>query len=138
MDNAALARKIRFLMETQHVTVPQLAERLGIRRSTIQDIVDRKAEASTNTLRQIAHYFGVDLDYFEESGVEPEGPVPSLKPNRAATTAAAKEKAKEPEPLTLRTLAIRYQGLVELLVEKGVFTAAEYHDHIKRVENRHR
>ncbi len=139
-DRVAVARKLRFLMETQHLTVPGLAERLSIRRQSLQQIVDAKADPPRHTLVDLAKYFGVDNDYFDDVKAEKPAKADSSANTRGHArgrpSPAPARRTEAPEGLTLKTLAVRYQGLVELMIQKGVFSASEYHDHIKAVEDR--
>ena len=132
-NRTALGRKLRFLLETHHLTVPRLAEILTIRRQTLQQMVDGKADAARHNLISIAKHFGVEADYFDD--VKHDKSESAGSETRSGST-RSKKRAEPAESLTLKTLAVRYQGLVELLIEKGVFSAAEYNEHIRCVEDR--
>lgn len=136
----SVARKIRFLMETNHFTVPFVAEELGVTRATLQDVLDERREPTKALLEKIARYFSVPKNFFGEVVEAPApavadpldfGPVKPAAPAKGGNSKTARRAA-----LDLRGLATRYQALVELLVARGVFTAAEYRAQVEQVEER--
>lgn len=136
----SVARKIRFLMETNHFTVPFVAEELGVTRATLQDVLDERREPTKALLDKIARYFSVPKHFFGEVVEAPAPAVPDpldFGPVKPATSAkAGSSKTARRAALDLRGLATRYQALVELLVARGVFTAAEYRAQVEQVEER--
>ncbi|MEM7261003.1 MAG: helix-turn-helix transcriptional regulator [Planctomycetota bacterium] len=141
-----VGRKLRFLLETHHTTVSELASIVDVRRETIQDLVDGTADARASTLQSIARYFEVGDEYFDGAKAEGEaaptseadlmrkGARNSSGNARNATRPAA--PAKSAEALSLKTLAVRYQGLIELMLEKGVVTPAELNEKMREVDAR--
>jgi len=91
------------------------------------------AEPSSHTLKSIARYFEVDIEYFYDTKVDKPRDADSQLGKRSRSV---KNMPDSLESLTLNNLAVRHQGLVELLIEKGVLSAAEYNDRIRRVEER--
>ena len=58
-----VVRKLQFLFATNHVTVQQLAERTGIPKKNVQDILDGVALPTEAMLHKCAEFFGVSLDF---------------------------------------------------------------------------
>ena len=155
-------RRVRFLVETNHLTVPRLAEIIGVGRVSLQEVVDGRAQPSDALLNKVAQHFGVPHDFFTSTQSMVMRPhtkaadtvVPNMMPVQKPAPAAKQSSAgaarvtrgtrkrqstsgeSDKEPLNLRTLAIRYQALMELLVAKNVFTVTEYRDQVASVENR--
>lgn len=154
-----ISRKLRFLMDTHRLTVPQLASSVDVKRMSLQEIVDGRAEPSESVLRRLANYFDLQVSYFVQdepaersdelneldamldfSSSSSSGrskssgrPAPSSSGARSGRSAPKKPTT---DALTLKGLAVRYQSLVEILVAKGVMTAAEYRDKVAEVETR--
>jgi hypothetical protein len=58
-----VVRKLQFLLDTNHVTVMSLAERTGITKKLIQDILDGASLPTEAMLRKFAEFFGVTLEF---------------------------------------------------------------------------
>lgn len=60
--------KIQFLCDQQGIKVAQLCKESGIPKSTISDLKNGRTKTlSTQTLKKIANYFNVSLDYFDST-----------------------------------------------------------------------
>ncbi|MFN0059443.1 MAG: helix-turn-helix domain-containing protein [Planctomycetota bacterium] len=156
-------RRMRFLVETNHLTVQRLAEIIGVGRVSLQEVLDGRAQPSAGLLNKVAQHFGVPPEFFTSTqsmalkprANPPAQEVPNMMPETKAAPATSKtssagaarhtrgsrkrqltETDGSKETLSLRSLAIRYQALTELLVAKGLFSAAEYREQISSVENR--
>lgn len=132
------ARKIRFLLETHHYTVPFVAEELGITRASLQEVLDERREPTSSLLSKLSVYFSVPKDFF--GGIATQDPAAVIDPlldfDAPPAKSSAGGKAAKSKPLDLRGLALRYQALIELLVAKGIFTAADYRNQVEQVEGR--
>ncbi len=142
MQSTQTIRKIQFLVDTNHVTVSQVADTIGVPRSTLQDVLDGIAHASESLVRKCADYFGVTMEFI--TGIEaPAKKAAPLAHGRATSwgttpAPAAPVPEKVAGSLNVRTLATRHQALVELLIEKGIVSARDYHDLVRKVEERSR
>lgn len=159
--NRAAVRRIRFLLENNRLPVHRAAELMGVRKSVLQDVLDRKNQPTEELLRKIAAYFDVELEFIcgaEESVSSPgasasasKGPTSTPKKaspeartlgkatpagSSSARSKGSPKKSSRGTKLNTRSLASRHQALLELLLEKRVITAAEYHARIEEVENR--
>ncbi len=147
MQSKKTIRKIQFLIDANHVTVPQVADTIGVPHRTLQDVLDGIAHASEGLIRKCADYFGVTLEFITGQ----EAPAPKAAPPahgratpwdggktavRASATPAPTEKPLG--ALNVRTVATRHQALVELLIEKGIISARDYHEKVRKVEGRTR
>ena len=60
--------KIEFLCKQQGIKIAQLCKEAGIPKSTISDLKNGRTKTlSTQTLKKIAKYFNVSLDYFDNT-----------------------------------------------------------------------
>ncbi len=65
--------KIQFLCEQNGIKVAQLCKETGITKSTISDLKNGRTKTlSTQTLKKIANYFNVTLDFFDNTNDEVE------------------------------------------------------------------
>lgn len=58
-----IGNKIKKLREERRLTQKELAEEMGLAQSTIAMIENDKKEGSTKTLKKLADFFNVTLDY---------------------------------------------------------------------------
>ena len=108
-----VSKKIRFILQTRGISYSEAAERLGLVRDHFQDILDGRETPTPRVLRNLAEFCDLKPDFFTGKDDEPakgedanaiERPDDVTKPRGA--------------PPTLKDLALRYQALVECLVEK--------------------
>ena len=59
-----VVRKIRFLIDTHHETVPGLARGVGVLPNTIQDVLDGQSLPSSALVRRIAQRFALPVEFF--------------------------------------------------------------------------
>lgn len=60
--------KIQFLCDQKGIKIAQLCKEAGIPKSTISDLKNGRTKTlSTQTLKKIANYFNVSLDYFDST-----------------------------------------------------------------------
>ncbi|MCI0651588.1 MAG: helix-turn-helix domain-containing protein [Planctomycetes bacterium] len=137
IDLEATVRKIRFLVQTHHVTVPDLEHDLGIRVKTLQNVLDGESRPSGLLLERLASYFGVTVEFL--TGAKAAAMEDTLSPSAAQGHGHGGGHgggASRASPLGLADVAVRLQAMVELLVEKGVCSGAEYHSAVERVKER--
>ncbi len=138
-DWRAPVRRIRFLMDTSHITMQDLAVELGMRKSDLLEILDGLAQPSTHFIRETARHFGVTIEFLM-SGKElgEKGATPAAAPVAAHAPAKAKRKPVRTGggAFVLKDLAIRHQALLELLVQKGTITAGEYKAVVEQIKFR--
>ena len=138
VDQATAVRKIRFLIDTHHETVPGLAKGIGVLPGTIQDVLDGQSLVSSALVRRIADRFKLPMDFFSAEPVsEKEAPaeVATVKSTRArrveskveTQTSSAADNETELEEI-LRT----QKALVELLIDKGVIHSGEWQARLRR------
>ncbi len=132
-DDGSIARKIHFLVNTHRTTVQDLAAALNVRREVLQDIIDGRMQPPSSLLEAMASHFGVTPDFFRFS--EP-------LPKKTATgqdfpvKATPRQKNKSRSLGGMKALAVRHQALLEALISTGILSAADYHQHILKVEQR--
>ena len=69
VDQTTAVRKIRFLIDTHHETVPGLAKGIGVLPATIQDVLDGQSLVSSALVRRIADRFNLPMDFFSAEPV---------------------------------------------------------------------
>ena len=148
MNSAQAKRKLQFLIDTNHVTVPQVANTIGVPVQTLQQVLDGAAHPSESPVRKCADYFGVTFEFITGQEVTaPEAAPPAhgrakrsrdTKSTKASAATDPLDDGKSKGTLNVRTLATRHQALLELLIQKGLITAREYQDQVKIVEDRQR
>jgi len=154
----AIVRKLQFLLDTNHVTVMAIAERTGIPKKLIQDILDGASLPTEAMLRKFADFFGVTLEFIlgrDDGGSASRGSG-ATRSSSAARTSPGKgsagigkgsagtakgapvpgKRTKTAGSLNIRAIATRHQALVELLVEKGMISARDYHEMVQKIEKR--
>ena len=136
VDQATAVRKIRFLIDTHHETVPGLAKGIGVLPGTIQDVLDGQSLVSSALVRRIADRFSLPMDFFS---AEPQ----SEKETGAGETTVKSTRARrvETKPVTrnstsseseLEELRRTQKALVELLIDKGVIQPGEWQARLRR------
>ncbi len=121
--NEEMAKKLRFLLQTQGVSYRAAAEHLGVPNDHFQSILDG---IITPTPRQIYKLAGL-------CKVSPE----FLQPGVFQDMDEDEEKSGGPrKPLTLELLAVRFQALCECLVNTGVISAGDLRKYTEDVEMR--
>ncbi len=159
-DPAEVVKKLRFLIDAHHETVPGLARGIGVLPNTIQDVLDGQAFPSNALVRRIAKRFSLPLDFFVGSPRETETGTPqsagknSGKSTRSAQSTTSKRKqgkvsttrsapaakvsgasGKQPA-VTGVDPQILQQTLVELLVQKGVISIDEWNARLRLAASR--
>ncbi len=140
-----ILRKLQFLISTNNVTAQQLARTTGLSQKNVQEILDGVSLPTESMLRKCADFFGVTLEFVmgkdDGKGAKQTAPRSHSSGSKSGAPPAGQTspKAAAPSgPLNLRTIATRHQALIELLIEKRVITAREYHDMVQKIEGRGR
>lgn len=140
-ESKEVVRKIRFLIDAHHETVPGLAKGVGVLPETIQDVLDGQCHPSSALVRRIADRFSLPLEFFTGEvafDIEPK----RKKSGKAKQSRAVSPKSKSaPAPGTrkksrttgTKELASLQQSLIELLIQKGVISADEWNARIRLV-----
>ena len=154
-------RKIRFLIDAHHETVPGLAKGIGVLPNTIQDVLDGQSFPSRALVRRLAERFSLPIEFFEAevSAIDNHTAIPAKKrasgrsrvgqPARKKiqgkktegkkSTAAGHQRTRvaksTPAQLPLDA-AVLQQSLIELLIQKGVISADEWNARVRLVSNR--
>ncbi len=159
-DPAEVVKKLRFLIDAHHETVPGLARGIGVLPTTIQDVLDGQAFPSNALVRRIAKRFSLPLEFFYEPNRNAEtGPRQSAgkktqnssrsakrstpgrrkgKPGKSPSATARKESGagiKNPAISTVDTQLLQ-QTLVELLVQKGIISIDEWNARLRLAASR--
>ncbi len=153
-------RKIRFLIDAHHETVPGLAKGIGVLPNTIQDVLDGQSFPSRALVRRLAERFSLPIEFFEANVTTIDDRAASSSrveaPRRARVGQSAGKKAsktqrkktqgkKSPRPRTNKSTtagqvpvdaAVLQQSLIELLIQKGVISADEWNARVRLVSNR--
>lgn len=144
MNSAQAKRKLQFLIDTNHVTIPQVADTIGVPTSILQQVLDGVSHPTESLIRKCADYFGVTFEFITgQETTTPEAASPAhgrARPMREpkSVTTDKSDDSKSKGTLNVRTLATRHQALLELMIEKGLITAREYQEQVKVVEGRQR
>ena len=140
VDQATAVRKIRFLIDTHHETVPGLAKGIGVLPGTIQDVLDGQSLVSSALVRRIADRFSLPMDFFsaeplnEKDAGTGETTVKSTRARRVESRSESKSSSSsESELLELRRTQ---KALVELLIDKGVIQPGEWQARLRRTRIR--
>ncbi len=155
VDPESTGHKIGFLIETNHLTVPNLAQAISVSASALQEVVDGQALASEVLVKKICEHLKVHESFFAHDGQQAAAsPSPSERRPSSDGKDDSPSSSTEWDPLfhtlegfssadssssgvlTLKALAARHQALVELLVLKGVISGTDYRESIYRVEQR--
>ena len=143
-----ISKKIRFLLQTQGVPYTRAAESLGLTEDHFQDILDGNEEPSARVIRGLAELCSVKPEFLAGKRQWSEmqsGSRAERKPDDSASGSRAERKsAPDPQedssrsrgPLTLKDLAVRFQALVECLVEQEVLSPALFKQKTDEVEAR--
>ena len=143
MNSAQAKRKLQFLIDTNHVTIPQVADTIGVPTAVLQQVLDGVSHPTESLIRKCADYFGVTFEFITgQETTTPEAAAPAhgrARPIRESKPNVEKsEDSKSKGTLNVRTLATRHQALLELMIEKGLITARDYQEQVKVVEGRQR
>ena len=131
-------KKIQFLITTNHATIPQLADAIGVQQSALQDVVDGLSFPTEAMIRRCAKHFGVKASFITGEE-EPRDERPGSSSARKGGSRGSKPgSSASRNSLNVRTVATRHQALVELLIEKGVIQTREYQEKVAQVEGRQR
>jgi transcriptional regulator with XRE-family HTH domain len=158
-------RKIRFLIDAHHETVPGLARGIGVLPNTIQDVLDGQAFPSRALVRRIAERFSLPVEFFsaeigstsESKGTgsgpraarkSPQKSARSRRPKGAPSTPAAAKVPATAKPVAraqdkvaaagavVPGTAVLQQALIELLIQKGLISADEWNARVRLVSKR--
>ena len=141
----AIHRKLRFLVTTHHVTLPDLADYLATDVGVLHDILDGRTLPSRGMLEALAERFEVSPEFFglpgpqEVEALTQAAGAPARTPRRRARRRSLKKGKSRRSSVSLRptqTLAVRHQALLEVLIQKRALTAAEYHQRVREIEER--
>ena len=157
-----ISRKIRFLLQTQGIPYSKAAEWLGLPDDDFQEIVDGVKAPTARLLQNLAELCSVSPDFFTGKKEQPrpadqpwnsgQSP-PALKPgtsakisaggpakpgsaSKPAATGKVYERIGPAGPVTLRDLVVRFQALLECLLDRGVITALDYKRKVEEVGGR--
>ena len=136
----AVIKKIQFLINANHETVPAVARAIGVTQVALQDVLDGNSIVSQPVISRIANHFRVDDQFLtgvpavDVRGTSPENPLPGK--NLGSKNPVTPGGVSTVPTLNLKMLAVRHQALLELCLEKGVFTTEVYHSRIGEVEKR--
>ena len=134
IDEQAVVRRIRFLMETQHVLVQDLAYDLGVQRAYLLEVLDERTKPTSGFLRSVASHFKVTVDFLESGKTLS---LPKVLPKHQGKRRRGRDRRRKNRGgLAMSDLAVRHQALVECLVDKGVISAGEYNAWVERVMKR--
>ncbi len=89
------ARKIRFLLHTNTMTIQTLAHEIGVTNEMLREVVDELSVPTPHLLQKICTFFGVKDDYFGEAPHAALAPQarPATKPPSAAVRPGLKSNA---------------------------------------------
>ena len=134
-ESKEVVRKIRFLIDTHHETVPGLARGVGVLPNTIQDVLDGQSLPSSALIRRIAQRFSLPMDFFSSEVSRAPRPRRSVRNKSKAVS-----RKSEPNPVSVATGAqdevLLQKALIELLIQKGVISADEWNARIRLVTRR--
>ena len=77
-DLSKFVESLESLLFDNHLTGKQLADEIGIRKTTVYNFLNQKRQPSIDVLIRIADYFQVTTDFL--LGIEPESSVKHFKP----------------------------------------------------------
>ena len=153
-------RKIRFLIDAHHETVPGLARGIGVLPNTIQDVLDGQAFPSRALVRRIAERFSLPVEFFSaevgshseskatgsghrtarkspQKSASPRSPKGARSTKAAAKVpATAKRDARAQDKVAAPGAAVLQQALIELLIQKGLISADEWNARVRLVSRR--
>ena len=156
----AVAKKIRFLMRTETMTISQMADRIGVTPEHLKYVVDGVSTPTVHLLEKVCATFNVKLDFFgkgiaqqlKESAVGPSmsKPAPSSSPlpftpdakkRKAQPIGVIPETKEESKPekkrnFDLAELAAHHQALLECLMELKILPPERYMQKLADVRER--
>jgi transcriptional regulator with XRE-family HTH domain len=157
-----VAKKIRFLMRTESMTLDQMAGRVGVPPEHIRYVMDGVSPPTRHLLEKFCAAFHVHLDFFgkdiERQLAQPPSAAPTASgkptPPLPFTPATQKRKAipigvlpaekttgqggdaKPKRKFDLAELAIHHQALLETLIEKKIISREAYQERVDSVRKR--
>lgn len=140
VDQTTAVRKIRFLIDTHHETVPGLAKGIGVLPGTIQDVLDGQSLVSDALVRRIAERFKLPMDFFsaEALPVKTEDSAPAdsavVRSTRARRVESRSESPVDSTNSDLDEVRRTQKALVELLIDKGVIQSGEWQARLRRTK----
>ena len=148
-----IAKKIRFLLQNESLTVNNLASRLGVSKEYLREVIDARANPTRNLIQKICTNFAVKPEFFgpairdilweepEEATANDEGDLEKLEreikqisqtvgvlpDEKAATSGKGKKTAsKRRRKFDLAELAVHHQALLECLLQKKLICPDNY------------
>ena len=135
-----VVRKIRFLIDAHHETVPGLAKGVGVLPDTIQDVLDGQSLPSSALVRRIAERFSLPLDFFSSEACRAPKPKRAVRKKGSAASQAqpSTQAPRENKSAVNGTQdeSLLQQALIELLIQKGVISADEWNARVRLVARR--
>ena len=135
VDQTTAVRKIRFLIDTHHETVPGLAKGIGVLPGTIQDVLDGQSLVSSALVRRIADRFNLPMDFFSAEPVsEKDASMETIqvKSTRARRVDSRPETTPVSTGSDLDEVRRTQKALVELLIDKGIIQPGEWQASLRR------
>ena len=125
-----ISKKIRFILQTRGISYSEAAERLGLVRDHFQDILDGREVPTPRIIRILAEVCNVKPDFFTGKSEAPGAD------DTASANSKPEDVTKTRGGSTLKDLALRYQALVECLVEHEVITASQLKEKVEALSAR--
>ncbi len=88
------ARKIRFLLHTNTMTIQALANEIGVTNEMLREVVDEMSVPTPHLLQKICTFFGVRDDYFAEAPHAAPSAAPQARPAARPPSAAVRPGLK--------------------------------------------
>ena len=141
-----VAKKIRFLLNNESMSLRKLADRMGVQKEYLRDVLDARARPTMHLVNKLATVFDVKPEFFghELKEILWEDPEEKKEAAEAAELAKLKEaisvvpaespssggskksSSKRARKFDLAELAAHHQALLECLIEKKVISAEYY------------
>ena len=145
-----IAKKIRFLLHNEALTVNNVAGRLGVPKEFLRDIVDAKARPTRHIMQKLCMFFEVKPEFFGEgiqellwddpeagddemAGLEAAVQAQKAGVDQPANASSTGGPGKTPESpkkrrrkFDLAELAAHHQALLECLLDKKLIDREEY------------
>ncbi len=140
VDQETAVRKIRFLIDTHHETIPGLAKGIGVLPGTIQDVLDGQSLASSALVRRIADRFQLPMDFFSAEPIadtqsevhvdQEEKPV--IRSTRAQRIESKQENSISAPSSDMDEVRRTQKAMIDLLIDKGVIQPGEWQARLRR------
>ena len=151
-----VAKKIRFLLHNESMTVKTLANRIGVQKEYLRDVLDARAHPTMHLVGKLSAVFDVKPEFFGDELKEIlwEDPEETKEADEAIELAKLKatisvRHPESPSPggskesgskhtrkFDLAELAAHHQALLECLVEKKAISAKCYSRKLTEVRRR--